>query len=87
MSNQLQKYSGVYREMASFLSDATIRRIWEHMGGLDISFPKSLYSREYVHAYIRKNMDTKRPREIAKHVDLSERRVRQLISEFKKEEV
>ncbi|MBR6382156.1 MAG: hypothetical protein IKS07_10865 [Lachnospiraceae bacterium] len=86
MSSQPEKYSGIYREMAEFLSDVTIRKIWEHMGGLDVSFPKSLYSREYIYTYIRKHMDTKKPGEIARNVDLSERRVRQLIREFRKEE-
>ncbi|MCR4896483.1 MAG: hypothetical protein K5891_06865 [Lachnospiraceae bacterium] len=85
MSKQPEQYCGVYREMAEFLPDATIRKIWEHMGGLDVSFPKSLYSRDYIYSYIRKNMDTKKPGEIAKTVNLSERRVRQLIQEFRKE--
>lgn len=79
------RYSGVYKEMADLLGDAAAVKIWKHFSGLNISFPQRLYSKEFTRQFIEENMGTMRPHDIARNVNLSERRVRQIINDIKNE--
>ncbi len=79
------RYSGVYKEMADLLGDAAAVKIWKRFSGLNISFPQRLYSKEFTRQFIEENMGTMRPHDIARNVNLSERRVRQIINEIKNE--
>lgn len=79
------RYSGVYKEMADLLGDAAAIKIWKRFSGLNISFPQRLYSKEFTRQFIEENMETMRPHDIARNVNPSERRVRQIINEIKNE--
>ncbi len=79
------RYSGVYKEMADLLGDAAAVKIWKRFSGLNISFPQRLYSKEFTRQFIEENMGTMRPHDIARNVNLSERRVRQIINDIKNE--
>ena len=78
-----ERYSGVYKEIADLLGDAAAIKVWKRFSGLNITFPQKLYSKEYTRRFISENMSSLSPQEIAKRVSLSERRVRQIISEIK----
>ena len=79
-----EKYSEVYREMAEILkSERAVIEIWKRFSGLTITFPQRLYSREYVLSYTEENIGKLKPKEIAREMNLSERRVRQIIRELK----
>lgn len=60
-----------------------VEKIYNRFKGLTITFPKKLYSREYVFRYIEKNYGKETIQTIARHLDLSERRVRQLVQNMK----
>ena len=83
MNSNSERYSGVYKEMAELLGDAAAIKIWKRCSGLNITFPQKLYSREYTKQYIMENMEVLTPQEMAKNMSLSERRVRQIITEIK----
>ena len=77
-------YCDLYQELATLLSNPDdVKVIYNRFKGLSISFPKKLYSKEYVYKYVEKYFGRKSIREIAVHLDLSERRIRQIASEFK----
>ena len=80
-----ERYSGVYKELAELLGDAAAIKVWKRFSGLNITFPQRLYSKEYTRQFIEDNMGTLSPHEIARYINLSERRVRQIINELKKE--
>lgn len=86
MGNDPGQYYEVYKEMAEMIGDANVRKIWRRYSGLTITFPQHLYSREYTRQFITENYQTMKPKEIAKAVGLSERRVRQIIREIRLEE-
>ena len=87
MKKNAYKYSDVYKELLQTLgSEAMVRKIWKAFGGRSVTFPKRLYAREYMLEYIRTNMYSKKPSEIARELDLTERRVRQLIKEIREAE-
>ena len=83
MSKNKEKYSQVYKELSELIGDAATIKIWENYQGLNISFPKKLYSNEFVREYISKNVGKKNPKVLAKEVGLSERRIRQILKEIK----
>lgn len=64
-----------------------MKEIYEKYRGLTVTFPKKLYSKEYVHKYIIENYGKEKVHEIARHLELSERRVRQLAKELKEEKI
>ncbi len=82
MSQEKDKYSQIYKELAELIGDNATVKIWKNYQGLNISFPKKLYSNEYVRKFISENIGKKSIREIAKEVGLSERRVRQIAKEL-----
>lgn len=61
----------------------TAKKIHEMFAGQQIAFPKKLYSSEYINSFIKSNYNGKNTRELAKKFNVSERRIRQIISKFK----
>ena len=87
MKRDAGKYGNVYRELLNILgSDAAVRKIWKAFAGTTVNFPKRLYARDYMLEYIREHMYDMKPSEIAKEMDLTERRVRQIMREIKEAE-
>ena len=74
-----QNLRNVYMEIAEAYDIETAVKIQKLFGGQQISFPKKLYSSDYVNSYIRKNYNGRNIRELAQRFGLSERRVRQIL--------
>lgn len=81
-----EQYSGIYKELSELLGDNATIKIWKYFSGLNVTFPQRLYSKEFTRAYIAENMNDMKPAEMAKTMGLSERRIRQIIAEIKKDE-
>ena len=81
-----ERYAGIYRELAEILGDNSVNKIWKHFSGMNVTFPQRLFSQEYTRDYIKAHWDDMSASEIARVVGLSERRVRQIASDIKKEE-
>ena len=84
--NNFTHLNGVYKEMAELLGDAAALKIWNRYAGVIVSFPKQLYSKEHIRQFIRENSGKMKPSEMARAIGLTERRVRQIIREEKKED-
>lgn len=70
--------------MAEILGDVgEVEKIYNRYRGLTITFPKKLYNRNFVLQYILENHGKETTQEIARNLDLSERRVKQLLKEVK----
>lgn len=80
-----EQMNDVYREIAETAGVAAAVKIWKHFGGLTVTFPQRICPREYAGKYIGSHMDTEKPREMAAELDLSGRRIRQLIQIIRKE--
>lgn len=83
MSKNQEKYSQLYKELAQLIGDAATIKLWENYQGLNIAFPKKLYSNEYVKNFILENINRMSIQDMAKEVGLSDRRVRQILKENK----
>lgn len=85
LSGNTENYCEVYKELAELVGESGAKKIWAHYRGLSIQFPQRLYSKEYTRQFIGKNLDTMKPKEMAKLLSLTERRVRQIVKEMKEE--
>ena len=83
MGSDYSQYNDVYREIAELLGNAAALKIWSRFSGVSITFPRQLYSKDYVKKYIEEQIGVQKPSEIAKAVGLTERRVRQIIRDIK----
>ena len=81
-----ERYAGIYRELAEILGDGAVNKIWKHFSGMNVTFPQRLFSQEYTRDFIKTHWNDMSASEIARVVGLSERRVRQIASDIKKEE-
>ena len=80
------QFNDIYKEMAELLGDAAALKMWNRYAGVSVSFPKQLYSREYIRKFIHDNSDVMKPSDIARTIGLTERRVRQIIKEEQEKE-
>ena len=86
MAGNSEQYSEIYRELAELLGDGAVIKIWRNYSGMNVVFPRQLYSKAFVRQFIRENAGEMKPNEIARRVGLTERRVRQIIHDMKAEE-
>ncbi|MGI6052678.1 MAG: Mor transcription activator family protein [Bilifractor sp.] len=87
MSGDPNRYSEIYRELASLIGESAVTKIWKNFAGITVTFPKRLYSSEYTRQYIRQNMGKEKASDIARKLNLSERRVRQIMKEIREEDI
>ena len=59
------QFNDIYKEMAELLGDAAALKMWNRYAGVSVSFPKQLYSREYIRKFIHDNSDVMKPSDIA----------------------
>lgn len=79
-------YNRVYQELVGVLkNERQVYAMWEHYGGVTVTFPKGLYSREYTRQLIAEAMGKEKPASLARRTGLTERRVRQIIREIRME--
>lgn len=78
-----QHLRGVYMEIAEAYDVETAIKIQKLFGGQKITFPKKLFNNAYMNTYIKENFNIKNTRELARKFNVSERRIRQIISKFK----
>ena len=82
LKKQENKYISVYGEIARVLSESEdVEKIYDLLKGQTISFPKKLYSTEYIKEYIHKNYGKETGRDIACKFGITDRRVRQIAKE------
>lgn len=80
---QPQNLRNVYMEIAEAYDVDTAVKIQKLLGGQKITFPKKLFNNDYMNTYIKENYNGKNTQELSKKFDISERRIRQIISKFK----
>lgn len=78
-----QNLRNVYMEISEAYDIETAVKMQKLFGGQKITFPKKLFNSDYMNTYIKDNFNIKNTRELAGKFDISERRVRQILSKFK----
>ena len=80
MKLQINDLRGIYKEIATVSDIETAIKIHSMFGGQQVSFPKKLYTTEFLHAYVKNNYNGRNIREIAGKLGISDRRIRQILS-------
>ena len=86
LGEESELYCDAYKELAELIGVHNTRKVWQHYHGLTIQFPQRLYSRAYTREYIRANMDVMPIKEMAIQLSLTDRRVRQIVKEIRREQ-
>ena len=77
-------YRGVYREIAEDMGVEVAEKMIENYAGLQLNFPKKLYTSEYyVEKILQEHKDGVSIKNIAKEYQYTERRIRQLLEKEK----
>ena len=76
---KIKKYAGVYNDLAELLGDEVVLAIYQMMSGQQITFPRKLYSREYVIQQTKHITDKTELKKVAIRFGYSERRLKQLL--------
>ena len=79
---EFDKFAGVYKEIALTLGTETAIEMHKLFKGQQIIFPQRLYSKEFIHEYVKSNYNGSNIRELSQMFGYSDRRIRQIISEI-----
>ncbi len=77
--SEITDFVDIYQEIARKINPETAVEIHRLVKGQQIIFPKKLYTKEYIHQYIRQNYNGRNVRELSMMFEYSDRRVRQII--------
>lgn len=75
------KYAGIYNDLVELLGEEAVQIVFKNMAGQQITFPKRLYTKEYV---VQETKDITSSAELKKEAlkyGYTERRLKQLIKE------
>lgn len=79
--SEINKYNGIYQELAESLGDEVIKKIYDLYKGQQVTFPMRLYSKEYIVKYILENYNGNNGKELIRKFGYSERWLRNVINE------
>ncbi len=85
VSPESEYYHDIYRELAELIGVQNTKKIWERFHGLSVQFPQRLHSRTYSREYVRDHMGSMNIKDMAVHLSLTDRRVRQIIQELRRD--
>ena len=74
-------FTGVYKEIADIVGAEATYAIYKNLRGQQITFPKRLYSTDYVLDQIKKNFNSSNIKKLAVEFDYTEKYIRQLLKQ------
>ncbi|MBU5479678.1 Mor transcription activator family protein [Blautia sp. MSJ-19] len=80
---QASDFVPIYEEIAKTIGEEQTIKLYENFRGQQITFPRRIYSIEYVSRYVKDNYNGSNARELARKFDYSERRIREFIKQNK----
>ena len=80
---QASDFVPIYEEIAKTIGEEQTIKLYKNFRGQQITFPRRIYSIEYVSRSVRDNYDGSNVRELARKFDYSERRIREFIKQNK----
>lgn len=79
----LDKYNGVYQELAELVGEKDAKLIWKSFAGMKINFPMRFISREYVKSMVETDIHKKTIGQLVHETGYSERSIRRMIEEIR----
>lgn len=78
-AKKIPKYAGVYNELADLLGEEAVEIIYNAMSGQQVTFPRKMYTPEYVIQMTKDITDRTELKKVAIRYGYSERRLKQLL--------
>lgn len=78
-----EKYASLYQEMSELIGVENMEKMYSKYKGQQIVFPQKLYSSQYIYSYIVENQGVMSVRQMSEYLQLSDRRIRQIITEIR----
>lgn len=79
--DKVTKYAGIYNDLAELLGEEAVQIVYRNMAGQQITFPKRLYTKEYVVQETKNITSSVELKKEALKYGYTERRLKQLIKE------
>lgn len=80
-----ENFTGIYREIAKEISVDVAVEMFNLFRGQQVIFPQRLYDQAFIVAYIKENYDGHNIRELSHMFGYSDRRIRQIIRQIRRE--
>lgn len=80
-----ENFTGIYREIAKEISVDVAVKMFNLFRGQQIIFPQRLYDQAFIVTYVKKNYDGHNIRELSHMFGYSDRRIRQIIRQIRRE--
>ena len=84
MREDVEKYNAIYAELYNLIGEENMKKVFEDFGGMQVSFPSRLYTKEYISNQIKERYDGCNGRELAREFGYTAKYFNQLIIEMKK---
>lgn len=85
MDKDFDGYCEIYRELCQLVGEVNMKKIHSRFKGITVQFPKQLYSYEFRKRFIIENKQVMKTRDLSKALNLTERRIQQIIKELEEE--
>lgn len=81
----MQVFTGIYNELAEIMETDQVMLIYKNLRGQQVTFPKKLYTQDYVMEQVMSEYDGKNLKKLAVKYDYTERHLRKLMKEIETE--
>ena len=82
---EAENFTGIYREIAKEISVDVAVEMFNLFRGQQVIFPQRLYDQAFIVAYIKENYDGHNIRELSHMFNYSDRRIRQIIWQIRRD--
>ena len=84
MREDVEKYNAIYAELYNLIGEENMIKVFQNFGGMQVSFPSRIYTKEYIAKEIRERYDGSNGKELAREFGYTVKYFNQLIIEMKK---
>lgn len=84
MREDVEKYNAIYAELYNLIGEENMIKVFQNFGGMQVSFPSRIYTKEYIAKEIRERYDGCNGKELAREFGYTVKYFNQLIIEMKK---
>lgn len=82
---EAESFTGIYREIAKEIGVDVAVKMYNLFRGQQVIFPQRLYDQAFIVTYVREKYDGHNIRELSHMFGYSDRRIRQIISQIRRE--
>lgn len=86
-AEEIRGLNDLYRELSEVIGYENMQKLYTQYRGFQISFPRRLYSKDYVREVVKREFDGSNTQELARRYGYTERWIRTIATEIGKEDL